>query len=294
LFVKKILALFIAVSLMLTGPLAAQKKKVVLLKFSKQNGLLRVVFEGEEAFINKIKATTSSSQIRLEFPEPFDLKSQKDLPFEIIPSEKVVVINLKEKVEIKFFSLSAPARLVLDIQKKGVQAEKPPEKQPEQQTLVSQSRKVVIDAGHGGYDFGLTYENLNEKDISLALARELGAALNKKGKKVFFIRKADHYVSISDRIHFVNQTAPDIFISLHASLSQHFILYDPAFDDQGTNDYSIASSQKKYAGKSKLLSDNIEKAIRDEFKDEVIRRRVPLPLLHSNIRPLKLFHTISR
>lgn len=286
---NKIFALLAAISLLIAVPLAAQKNKAVLLKYNKQDGLLRVVFEGEETFINKIKVTTSSSQIRMEFPEPFDLKSQKDLPFEIMPSEKMVVINLKEKVEIKFFRLSAPARLVLDIQKKESQAEKqgekPPEKQqekhPEQQTPVTRARGIVIDAGHGGYDFGITYGNLNEKDINLTLARDLGASLTKKGKKVFFIRKADQYVSLSDRIHFVNQREPDIFISLHASLSRNFILYEPASDQQGSNDYSIASNQRKYAGKSKVLSDNIEKAIRDEFKNEVIRRSTPLPLLNS-------------
>jgi N-acetylmuramoyl-L-alanine amidase len=283
--VNRILALFVAISLLLAGPLVAQKKKVVLLKFNKQNGLLRVVFEGEDAFISKIKVTTTSSQIKAEFPEPFDLKSQKDLPFEIIPSEKTVVINLKEKVEIKFFRLSAPARLVLDIQKKEPQAEKLPEKQKEkqteQQTPATQSRKIVIDAGHGGYDFGITYGNINEKDINLSLAADLGAALTKKGKKVFFIRRADQYVSINDRIHFVNQREPDVFISLHASMSRNFIFYEPVLDEQSSNSYSIASSQKKYAGKSKILSDTIEKTIKDEFKDEVIRRRMPLPLLYS-------------
>jgi len=279
--VNKIFALFFAISLLIAVPLAAQKKKVVLLKFNKQDSLLRVVFEGEETFINKIKVTTSSSQIKMEFPEPFDLKSQKDLPFEIIPLEKVVVINLKEKVEIKFFKLSAPARLVLDIQKREPQAEKQAEKQSEQQTPVTQARGIVIDAGHGGYDFGIAYGNLNEKDISLSLARDLGAVLSKKGKKVFLIRKADQYVSLSDRIHFVNQRSPDIFISLHASMSRNFILYEPTSDEQGSNDYSLAASQKKYAGKSKVLSDSIEKAIKDEFKDEVIRRGMPLPLLHS-------------
>jgi len=281
----QILGLFLVISLLIAVPIAAQKKKVVLLKYNKQDSLLRVVFEGEETFINKIKVTTSSSQIKMDFPEPFDLKSQKDLPFEIIPSEKLVIINLKEKVEIKFFRLSAPARLVLDIQQKESYAEKQavkqPEKQPEQQTPITQARGIVIDAGHGGYDFGIAYGNLNEKDINLSLARDLGAVLSKKGKKVFLIRKADQYVSLSDRIHFVNQRSPDLFISLHATMSRNFILYEPASDEQGSNDYSIASSQKKYAGKSKVLSDSIEKAIKDEFKDEVIRRGMPLPLLHS-------------
>jgi N-acetylmuramoyl-L-alanine amidase len=286
---KKILALLAVLTLLIALPLAAEKKKSVTLKFSKQNGLLRVVFEGEDAFINKIKVTTTPSQIKAEFPEPFDLKSQKDLPFEIIPSEKLVMINLREKGEIKFFRLSAPARLVIDVQKKESQSAKPEEKQegnyPEQHATAFQSGKIVIDAGHGGYDFGLTYGTLNEKEINVALARDLGAALTKKGKKVFLIRKADQYVSIADRIQFVNQRAPDIFISLHASMLQKFVIYEPVFEEQGLPDYSVAASQKKYSGKSKALSDSIEKAISDEFKEDVIRRRMPLPLLNSVSAP---------
>jgi N-acetylmuramoyl-L-alanine amidase len=282
---NRILALLIAISLLLAAPLAAQKKKSVLLKFNKEGGVLRIVFEGEEVFINKIKVTTSSSQIRMEFPEPFDLRSRKQLPFEIIPSEKMVVINLQEKSEIKFFRLSAPARLVIDIHGKESQDGNQTDTLPGQQPPAARTGKIVIDAGHGGYDFGLSYGSLNEKDINLALARELGTALKSKGKKVFLVRRADLYVSISDRIQFVNQKTPDIFISLHASMSGNFVLYDPLFDEQGSDDYRVASSQKTYAGRSKMLSDSIEKAIKDEFKDEVIRRRMPLPLLHSVSAP---------
>ncbi len=282
---NKVFVLVLSILLLCAVPLSAQQKKVVFLKFSKKDGLTRVVFEGDESLINRIKVTTLPSQIRLEFPENLDLKSEKGLPFEIIPSEKAVEINLKETAGIKFFRLSAPARLVLDIQNKESIAEKQPGKTPEKQIDKKApeiiSPKIVIDAGHGGYDFGITDGNISEKDINLAIARDLGAALTKKGGKVFFIRKADQYVPISDRTHFVNQIAPDIFISLHVSMSQHFILYEPIIYEQGANDYGIASSQKKYAGKSIELSDSIEKAIRNEFKAVVIRRKLPLPLLHS-------------
>ncbi len=277
----------------ITAPLAAQQKRDVLLKFSKQDGMMRVVFEGDETFIGKIKVTSSPSQIKLEFPEPFHLTSQKDLPFGIEPSERSVIINLKEKAEVKFFRLSAPSRLVLDILKEDLQAEKQqfkpseksPEKQPEQPLSVGHPVKVLIDAGHGGYDFGLTYGSINEKDLNLTLARGLGAALAKKGNKVFLIRKADQYVSIAERIRGVNEKLPDIFISLHASMSPNFILFDPSFDEQGAHDSSISGSQRKYMGKSKLLSDSVEKSIRSEFQIEVIRRKMPLPLLHSANAP---------
>lgn len=274
---KKIFFIFLSITLLTAVSLPAQKKTEVLLKFSKQEGLMRIVLEAEEDFINRIKVTTSSSQIKLEFPGAFNLTPQKDPPFEIVPADKSLTINLKEKGEIKLFKLFSPARLVFDIQKKESQSDK--------QTAPILSNVFVIDAGHGGYDFGITYGNASEKDISLNLAKELGTVLLNKGKKVFFMRKVDQYISLADRINLVNQKSPDVFISFHSSMSNNFIIYSPKLEEQSSNEitdfYSLSSKQKKYTVKSKALSDSIEKAIKDEFKADIIRREMPLPILNS-------------
>jgi N-acetylmuramoyl-L-alanine amidase len=279
----------------------AQNKVDVKLKFNKQDGLMRIVFEAEETFIQRIKVNISTARIKLDFPEEFNLTSQKDLPFEIAPTDRSLVIKITDESDMKFFRLTAPSRLVLDIRKKEVAAgkqpgkkmetptEKPGEKQPEKpaekQTGAVISKSFAIDAGHGGYDFGITYGNVNEKDISLALAKDLGAALARKGKKVFLLRKVDQYLSLMERINIVNQKGPDVFISLHASLSKNFVLYGPRFEEQTASEtvalYRLSMKQKKYAGKSKTLSDGIEKAIKEEFKGDVFRREMPLPLLNS-------------
>jgi N-acetylmuramoyl-L-alanine amidase len=279
--VKKGFLLFLSISFLLIVPLSAQPKKEVLLKFSKQEGLMRIVFEAEGTLINNTRITTSPSQIKIEFPEPFTMKATKDLPLEVVIKGKFLVVNLKEKGEIKFFRLSSPARLVFDIQKKEVQPA----------PILSNifSNIFVIDAGHGGYDFGITSGDTSEKDISLGLAKDLWKILSKKGKKVFLTRKVDQYISLADRINLVNQKRPDVFISLHTSLSENFVLYSPKFEEQDSNDvvdfYRLSSRQKKYIGKSKILSDSIEKAIKDEFKIDVIHREMPLPLLNSVSAP---------
>jgi N-acetylmuramoyl-L-alanine amidase len=265
------------------------------MKFSRQGDFMRIVFEAEETFMKNTKSATTPFQIKAEFPGPFLLPLEKDLPFEVIVTDRSVVINLKEKNEIKFFTLSSPARLVFDIRKNAVQAEKQPEKpaekqpekpaekQTEKQPMSDISKVFVIDAGHGGYDFGITFGNTSEKEISLNLAKELHAALSKKGKKVLLIRQADQYLSLSERIAFVNQRHPDIFISLHASTSGNFVLYSPKLEEQTPNEpvnfYSVSSKQRKYIGKSKALSESIEKAIKNEFKRNIQRRELPLPLL---------------
>jgi N-acetylmuramoyl-L-alanine amidase len=259
------------------------------MKFSRQGDSMRIVFEAEETFMKDTKSATTPFQIKVEFPGPFLLPLEKDLPFEVIVTDRSAVINLKEKNEIKFFTLSSPARLVFDIRKNGVQAEKQPEKTAEKQTekqpVPDFPRVFVIDAGHGGYDFGITFGNTSEKEISLNLAKELQAALSKKGKKVFLTRQADQYLSLSERIYFVNQRHPDIFISLHASTSGNFVLYSPKLEEQTPNEpvdfYSVSSKQRKYIGKSKALSGSIEKAIKNEFKMNIQRRELPLPLLNA-------------
>jgi len=291
--VKKILIAFLSILFCMAASISAQKKIEVLLKFSMQDGLMRIVLETDETFVNRAKITTSASQIKIGFPEPFHLSSEKTLPFEIVPADQSLEINLKEKSEIKFFRLSAPARLVFDIQKKETAAEKIPGKQPEKKleqpaekhAVQIVSKVFVIDAGHGGYDFGITSGNISEKEISLNLAKDLGAALSRQGRKVFFIRKVDQYATLADRITLVNQKSPDVFISIHSSLSRNFVIYGPKFEEQGLNDvldtYSLSSKQKKFTWKSKALANSIEKAIKDEFKSEVIRREMPLPILNS-------------
>ncbi|MDY7013997.1 MAG: N-acetylmuramoyl-L-alanine amidase, partial [Cyanobacteriota bacterium] len=59
---------------------------------------------------------------------------------------------------------------------------------------------VIIDAGHGGSDPGATVNLMSEKQITLALAREIKNALNKKGMNSRLTRDADTNVSISERV----------------------------------------------------------------------------------------------
>jgi len=261
----------------MTVPLFAQKKTEVLLKFSKQEGFIRIVFESEESFVAKTKATTSPSQIIIECPAPFNLIAQKDLPFEIVPADKVLTINLREKGDIKLLRLSSPARLVFDIQK------------GEKQAVQILPKIFVIDAGHGGYDFGITSGDTKEKDINLSLSQDLETILLKKGKKVFLTRKGDQYMSLIERIKFANQKSPDVFLSLHSSMSENFVIYVAKFKDESSDEivdlYSLSSKQKKYIGKSKALSENIGKALKDEFKKSVIYREMSLPILNSISAP---------
>jgi N-acetylmuramoyl-L-alanine amidase len=272
-FQVKIGLFLFLILLVFAVPLFAQKKTDVLLKFSTQDKMMRIVLESEEPFLTNTKITTSASQIKIEFPRQFGLIAQKEPPFEAVATDKLLTINLKEQAETKIFRLSSPARIVFDIQKE------------KKQSIEILSKIFVIDAGHGGYDYGITSNNMKEKDISLSLAQDLDTILSKKGKRVFLTRKADQYMSLIERIRFVNQKTPDIFLSLHSSMSEDFVLYIAKFKAEGSNEmvdqYSLSSRQKKYVGKSKVLSEKIGNAIKEEFKKTVTYREMPLPVLNS-------------
>lgn len=286
---KRTIYLFLSLFLLITGSLSAQKAAEVELRFSTKVGLIRIVLEGNETFILKSKVTPSDLKIKIVFPKPFKLIPQKEPPFGITLKDNTLIINLKEESVTKFFRLSSPPRLVIDIKEKVLQSDK--------QTLTILSDSFVIDAGHGGYDFGLISGKESEKEVCLNLARSLGRALSKKGKRVFYTRKVDQYVSLADRISLVSKKRPDIFISFHTSVSENFVLYSPKFEDQNSETivdyYSLFSQQRRFLEKSKALTDSMEKAIEEEFNVEVIRREMHLPILNSANAPCVLIEIPS-
>jgi N-acetylmuramoyl-L-alanine amidase len=77
---------------------------------------------------------------------------------------------------------------------------------------------VVIDAGHGGRDPGATSVSgeVSEKDLALALARELRDDLVTRGRvRVAMTREDDRYLSLDDRAAVARRLNAAMFVSLH-------------------------------------------------------------------------------
>ena len=85
------------------------------------------------------------------------------------------------------------------------------------------SRKVVvIDAGHGGPDNGMTGPIgtpawFVEKDIVLSVANKLGTILRARGVDVLMTRTTDTLIALSDRGRIANSNRGDVFISIHVN-----------------------------------------------------------------------------
>ena len=77
---------------------------------------------------------------------------------------------------------------------------------------------VVIDPGHGGRDPGAiaVSGNVSEKQLTLALARELRDRLVERGRvRVALTRDSDRYLTLDDRAGIARRLGAGLFLSLH-------------------------------------------------------------------------------
>jgi len=82
-------------------------------------------------------------------------------------------------------------------------------------------KKVVIDAGHGGYDPGAISINRSvyEKNITLSVALKLGAMINEKYPdiEVIYTRSTDVFIPLVRRTEIANKNQANLFISIHVN-----------------------------------------------------------------------------
>ena len=83
-------------------------------------------------------------------------------------------------------------------------------------------RSVVIDAGHGGPDNGMSGVSLSgarvfEKHITLAVALKVADELRAQGVTVSLTRSRDTLIALSDRGRIANNKRADLFISIHVN-----------------------------------------------------------------------------
>jgi N-acetylmuramoyl-L-alanine amidase len=79
-------------------------------------------------------------------------------------------------------------------------------------------RLIAIDAGHGGEELGArTEQGVNEKEVTLAFAERLKAAIDAKlGVRVMLTRDGDTTLPLDRRTSLVNNGQADVLISFHA------------------------------------------------------------------------------
>ncbi|WP_041638050.1 N-acetylmuramoyl-L-alanine amidase [Anoxybacillus flavithermus] len=82
------------------------------------------------------------------------------------------------------------------------------------QSLVGKT--IVIDAGHGGKDYGTTGVNGTiEKMLTLQTALLLSEKLKQTGANVILTREDDRFLSLSERVQIAGKNKADAFVSIH-------------------------------------------------------------------------------
>jgi len=76
---------------------------------------------------------------------------------------------------------------------------------------------IVIDAGHGGHDFGATIDEHTEKAISASIAKKIKDLDNSENIEIVLLREADEFKSLQDRVDAINKLNADLVISLHVN-----------------------------------------------------------------------------
>jgi N-acetylmuramoyl-L-alanine amidase len=147
---------------------------------------------------------------------------------------------------------------------------------------------VVIDAGHGGKNTGVTIEGqITEKTYVLELAKELKHSLRRQARlNVFLTRERDMPVSVLERTTLANRKEADVFVSLHLSGDSRMHIYvnhqvdkkslsqlyaDEVVENEYVVPWDLAQNaqRKKSQRFGKLLASTWEAAARDsEFKDQ--------------------------
>ncbi len=161
-----------------------------------------------------------------------------------------------------------------------------PAPQPVRPAEKAHKKKVIVlDPGHGGYDYGIIAEDAREKDVSLILSKDLSAAFTKKGFTVFIDRKVDQSIPLNERINFANGRNPDLFISIHASSGNGYAVYVSALEDINVDSaiklYSLSSRQSMHLTKSREVANSIAANLKKDLNAEVVLRELPLPVLNS-------------
>jgi len=118
--------------------------------------------------------------------------------------------------------------------------------------------RIVVDAGHGGKDPGAKGPGgIQEKDLTLALAKGLARRLRLEGFEVFLTRDSDVFLTLEERTAFANKKRADLFVSIHINASG-----DPSaqgietyFLNLTTDSSAIEVAARENATTSKSISD---------------------------------------
>jgi N-acetylmuramoyl-L-alanine amidase len=189
-----------------------------------------------------------------------------------------VVVDIKSFDSYNVFSLRDPFRIVIDVWGKNG-APHAAEKQAEgsrkgttnqftgkvprgalARQLALGVRRIVVDPGHGGKDFGAPgfIPGVHEKDVVLAISKRVAAKIRDDlGLEAILTRTGDRYLTLEERTAFANTRHADLFVSIHTNASRDPRAYgiETYFLNLATDDESIRVAAMENATSTKNISE---------------------------------------
>jgi N-acetylmuramoyl-L-alanine amidase len=82
-------------------------------------------------------------------------------------------------------------------------------------------KTIVIDAGHGGHDFGTQIDGELESKIVESIAKKIKLLNSKNEIEIILLRDNDTFIGLKERVDAINKINPDLLISLHVNSSNN-------------------------------------------------------------------------
>ena len=180
-----------------------------------------------------------------------------------------VVIDIKSYKTYKIFSLKNPFRIVIDVWGNKMQKYPPPFVVKNNTKLAENAiakqfalgvRRIVIDPGHGGRDYGAPgyRKGVHEKTVVLQIAKKLKKKIIEQlGCEVILTRSTDKYLTLEERTAIANTSNADLFISIHTNAARNKKAYgfETYFLNLATDDSAILVAARENATSAKNISD---------------------------------------
>lgn len=145
---------------------------------------------------------------------------------------------------------------------------------------IEAKKVIVIDAGHGGDDYGATLNGLQEKTIVETIAKKIKAQNKSDNLEIFLLRDGDHSMELSQRVSIINNLKPSLVISLHINASENL-------NTNGVQAY--VSSKSKFYNESKTKAEIlVDKVAGDYFSKGEIKEASFYILKNSNCPAMTL------
>ncbi len=203
------------------------------------------------------------------------------------PDSVRVVVDIKSFETYKIFSLKDPFRIVIDVW--GSKADTAAEAPDASETVEKEGRippgslakqlalgvkRVVIDPGHGGKDFGAPgyLKGVHEKKVVLQIAKRLAQKIRDDLKlEAVLTRNSDRFLTLEERTAFANTQGADLFVSIHTNANRDNRAYgiETYFLNLATDEEAIRVAAMENATSTKNISD-LQKILYDLMQNAKI------------------------